>query len=197
MQEAKDIIEIKEADTAANVGAHLEAIDREIAFFRHRAGQVYFFGLLAEVLIIIGKESITIPDIVLWLRPVVATVFFAAVAYVGILLGSEYRRRIRHLKKKRDALLRPLLSNEVFLSLNRERISEIQILYFVLGFCSLLWISISWLNTFPCYASYLTVISVGIAALIGGGFLTYSCLRKSDPPWFENDEVEKVSIKPD
>ena len=47
----------------------LEAIDREIAFYRRRAGQVFFLGLTVEVLILAGREKIVVPAAWPWIRP--------------------------------------------------------------------------------------------------------------------------------
>ena len=91
----------------------LQSIDAEISFFRRRSGQVYFFGLLAEALILVGREKIilsrgtddsswTAPP---WTDPLIQSVFFVAVAVIGIMLGSEYRRRISFLKLSRIKML--------------------------------------------------------------------------------------------
>jgi hypothetical protein len=47
----------------------LEAIDREIAFYRRRAGQVFFLGLTVEVLILTGREKMVVPAAWPWIRP--------------------------------------------------------------------------------------------------------------------------------
>lgn len=79
----------------------LEAIDREIAFYRSRAGQVFFLGLTVEVLILAGHEKIVVPAAWPWIRPLSYGVLFIAVAALGILLGREYRDRIHRLKSAR------------------------------------------------------------------------------------------------
>lgn len=54
----------------------LDSIDREIAFFRRRSGQVYFFGILAEVLILSGEQQTLLPRDPLGLGyPLFMTVF--------------------------------------------------------------------------------------------------------------------------
>ena len=82
----------------------LEAIDREIAFYRRRAGQVFFLGLTVEVLILAGRERIVVPAAWPWIQPLSYGVLFIAVAAVGILLGREYRGRIHVLKRERKKL---------------------------------------------------------------------------------------------
>jgi len=158
--------------------ATLESMDREIAFFRHRSGQVYFFGILAEVLIIIGKHKIDLPDAAPSLSAGVASFFFAAVAMVGIVLGSEYRRRIRHIKGMRDALLRSVTPAPLFLPLKTERISEILVLYFVLIFSSGLGMAIAWMKCYPGAATFSITLAIAATALAFGGVFVYKCLRR-------------------
>ena len=83
----------------------LESIDRELDFYRKRAGQVFFFGLLAEVLILAGKERILLGDRWPALRPALYTLMFGLVAYTGYRLGNEYKSRIHILKHSRRSLL--------------------------------------------------------------------------------------------
>jgi hypothetical protein len=73
----------------------LQAVDREIDFYRKRSGQVFFFSLLVEVLILAGREKILLPERWPLLQPTVYSILFIAVAAIGIALGAEYRGRIR------------------------------------------------------------------------------------------------------
>lgn len=82
----------------------LESIDRELDFYRKRAGQVFFFGLLTEVLILAGKEEILLGNRWPVLRPALYTLMFVLVAYTGYRLGNEYKVRIHTLKRR----LRPI-----------------------------------------------------------------------------------------
>lgn len=124
----------------------LESLEREIAFYRRRSGQVYFFGSLVEVLILAGQQKISLPAGWSWQTSLVYSIFFVAVAIVGILLGSEYRRRIHILKDSRVELLAKIGYRHVFPTASEQRISEIQVLYFVLIFLSLAGIGAVWLN---------------------------------------------------
>src|SRR5438270_12653014 len=76
----------------------LQAIDREIDFYRKRSGEVFFFGLLVEVLILAGREKVVLTATSPLAQPIVYSIMFVAVAAIGIALGSEYRSRIRLLK---------------------------------------------------------------------------------------------------
>ena len=124
----------------------LESIDREIAFFRRRAGQVFFFGLLVEAFILTGKGKITMPENWTWQRPYLGTLFFLAVLAVGVSLGSEYRRRIRFLKKRRRVLFINYDLGNVYPDLEKQILSEIEVLYVSLFFLSSAGILISWLQ---------------------------------------------------
>jgi hypothetical protein len=127
----------------------LEGIDREVAFYRHRAGQVFFYGLLVEILILAGqeKESILIPDLASWVVPLVYSVLFLAVVTIGITLGSEYRQRIRILKDARVELLEKLKYLNIYPSDAEQKVSEIQVLYVVLIFLSSCGSILVWMNS--------------------------------------------------
>ena len=156
----------------------LESVDREIAFDRRRAGQVFFFGLLVEGLILTGHEGIgTPPGWSHWQGAGLETLLFVAVAAVGIALGSEYRRRIDHLKKQRDAMLEKSGHNHVFPQKMDQRISEIQVLYVTLVFLSSAGIFITWLNVYD-YTCLLCLFFAWILAVVAfGGYWVYRCLR--------------------
>ncbi len=126
---------------AENPAQHeLEATDREIDFYRRRAGQVFFLSLTAEILILAGRERIVVPRAWPWIQPLSYGVLFLAVAAFGILLGREYRSRIHVLKsqrKKRADFDAP--SGGLTLS-------EIEMLYVVLVFLSSSGLVLVWLN---------------------------------------------------
>jgi len=142
--------------TLTESSAVLRALDREIAFYRKRSGQVFFFGLLVEVLIIAGKETIVfveqIPNLAgpekipTLAGRVVYSILFIAVAAVGIALGAEYRRRIRILKDSRAKVLQELGFEFVYPSASDQGLSEIQVLYVVLVLLSSGGIILVWLN---------------------------------------------------
>ena len=71
--------------------AILESVDRELAFFRRRSGQVYFLGLSAEAAILVGGRQLPAPPSWDWLASLGASLFFYAVAVAGIILSSEYQ----------------------------------------------------------------------------------------------------------
>ncbi len=128
----------------------LESIDREIAFYRRRAGQVFFFGLLAEAVILVGRQKVFFSDI--FGEPekaIVYAIFFFAVAVVGTFLGSEYRRRLHILKDSRIEVIEEIGYKNVFPSSIDRIFSEIIVLYIVLWFISLSGIIIVWLSIHP------------------------------------------------
>lgn len=146
----------------------LESVDREIAFFRRRAGQVFFFGLLVEAFILTGKGQINMPVEWTWQRPFVESLFFLAVLAVGVSLGSEYRRRIRLLKRRRRKLFDDHKIGNVFPELKRQILSEIEVLYVSLFFLSSAGILISWLQynkqgSISVIAIFLSAITVFLA----------------------------------
>lgn len=122
----------------------LEALDREIDFYRKRAGQVFFFGLLVEVLILAGKERVLLGSKWPLVRPVTYSLLFIAVAAIGIILGREYRKRIHTLKSSRSGLLRELKYQDQYPK-NRT-VSEIRVMYIVLLFLSSIGIILVWLT---------------------------------------------------
>lgn len=125
--------------------AALEAVDRELAFFRRRAGQVFFLSLLVEAVILTGQEELAISFRTSWASPFALSVMFAAVAIVGSSLGAEYRARIHKLKKARLGLTRRLTAgNDLYPRTGGLRLSEIQMLYVVLVFLSSAGVVLVW-----------------------------------------------------
>lgn len=124
----------------------LEAIDREISFYRKRAGQVFSLGLLVEVLILAGRETVVIPALRPWAKPLAYSVLFIAVAAMGITLGAEYRRRIHCLKNSRSQILEQLGHPGFYPPTGGLRLSEIEMLYVVLVFLSSCGLILVWLN---------------------------------------------------
>jgi hypothetical protein len=124
----------------------LQAIDREMEFYRKRAGQVFFFGSFVEVLLLAGEKKIIAPGTPIWIQPIVYTLAFIAVVLIGILLGSEYRSRIRILKDSRQMLLHALGYKFFYPNEKSQRLSEIQVLYVVLGLLSSGGILLSWMK---------------------------------------------------
>jgi len=129
-----------------DLGSILEALDREMGFFRKRAGEVFFFGLLVEVLILAGKEKIILPEGRSLLNASVHSFLFIAVAVIGIALGAEYRRRIRKLKFSRLTVLEKRGFKRIYPTDEDQALSEIQVLYVVLVFLSSGGIVLVWLN---------------------------------------------------
>lgn len=125
--------------------ALVQSIDRELAFYRSRSGQIYLVSLTAEALLIVGREQISVKDAPLWMAPLILTVAFLAVAVVGTVLGAEYRRRIHTLKASRATLV----GDSVHPASADRRISEIQVLYFVLWLTSTGGSVVAWLRAFP------------------------------------------------
>ncbi|MDJ0840357.1 MAG: hypothetical protein QNK37_27855 [Acidobacteriota bacterium] len=152
----------------------MEAIDREIAFYRRRAGQVFFLGLLVEILILAGKQTdkVVIPNDPAWVKSFAFSCFFIAVAAVGIALGHEYRSRIRFLKDSRSELLEKLEYEFVYSSEADQGLSEIQVLYVVLVFLSSSGIILSWLSQiktlqgFPFWLFLTPLILIGTIGIL-------------------------------
>lgn len=130
----------------ARAAAAIEAIDREVEFYRKRAGQVFFFSLLVEVLILAGRESIQAPELWMWLKPLLYSIMFIAVAAVGSALGAEYRRRIHILKNHRSGMMHTLAQGAAYPRTGGLKLSEIEMLYVVLVFLSSGGLVISWLR---------------------------------------------------
>lgn len=124
----------------------LDSVDREIQFYRKRAGQVFFIGILVEVLILAGREKIVVPTKWPWLDSFIYSIFFVAVAIIGIALGSEYMNRIHKLKDSRNNLFEKLGITNIYTKIGGARLSEIEVLYVVLTFLSSGGIIITWLN---------------------------------------------------
>lgn len=141
----KDELEVqKDLKDASSV---LEAIDRELAFYRRRAGQVFFMGLLVEVLILAGREKVVVPATWPWVQPFAYGILFAVVAVIGMALGLEYRRRIHDLKESRTNILKRLDYKDIYPPTGGHRLSEIQVLYVVLIFLSSSGLILVWLNS--------------------------------------------------
>jgi hypothetical protein len=129
----------------------VEALDRELAFYRRRAGQVFFIGLLVEGLISGGKEKIhSVPTENLWIQALVYSFFFLAVAAISSVLGSEYRQRIHDLKRVRSKIMERLYgeSSLGYTQIGGATLSEIQVLYIVLILLSSCGTLLSWWKAF-------------------------------------------------
>lgn len=187
---------LRTSDTE-NVVNVLEAIDREIAFYRRRAGQVFFLGLLVEILILAGREqqNIIVPPDPDWLRPFAFSLFFIGVAVVGVTLGSEYRRRIRRLKDSRLDLLAHMKYDGVYSEEPDQRLSEIQVLYVVLTLLSSFGITLHWLPRFfleppmtkPFFGLAVSFLAI---ALVGIGYWVVQLLRWLISSWRNRHKVE-------
>ena len=154
----------------------LKAIDREIGFYRRRAGQVFFFGLLVEGIIIAGREKVFAETAISWVQPLIYSILLAAVAAVGIALGSEYRRRIHFMKDSRVELLEKLHYNFIYPTEADQKLSEIQVLYVVLTFLSSAGITLVWLKPLcsEIPLDFFYYIPFSIFLLIGVSGLLYS-----------------------
>ena len=129
----------------------LESIDRELSFFRRRAGAVFFLAVTVEVLILAGREKVVVPTTWPWFQPFVYGILFIAVALAGILLGSEYRARIHVLKQAREDTLHHLKPKGSYPPIGGLVLSEIEMLYVVLVFLSSCGVILVWLNALPTY----------------------------------------------
>lgn len=127
----------------------LESIDREISFYRRRSGQVLFVGISFEIAILVGQQQIPVHAVWKWLAPLTVTYLFYAVAATGVVLGSEYRRRIRFMKKSRAEVASGIEVTKPFPSDKDQSISEIQVLYVILISSSVFGGFVTWLYAFP------------------------------------------------
>jgi len=119
-----------------NFEAVLGGIDREISFYRKRAGQIYFFGFLVEGLFLVGEQKLVFPENLSIFSVLVNSLVYIAIGYIGIYLGKEYRRRIHILKDSRVGLLKSFGYINVYPLAKDKPRSEIQTLYWLLGVIS-------------------------------------------------------------
>jgi hypothetical protein len=178
-----------EGPTPDIVRISVDSADRELAFYRGRSGQIYLVALSAEALIIVGREQINVANAAAWVAPSVLSTAFLGVAVVGTVLGSEYRRRIHALKRARHSLLKRHVEGGVHPAAVGDRVSEIQVLYFVLWFTSIGGCLVSWLRTYP------TSRVLGVAALLYASSLVVVAWRGmrrafAGSPAKQPDEVE-------
>jgi hypothetical protein len=172
---------MSDSDSRACFPEILATIDRELAFFRKRAGQVFFIGLSLEVVIAAGQHRIQLPPQPEWLTPAVVSLLFIAVAAAGIILGSEYRRRIRFLKRKRETLVIESILSNPFPPVDIQVVSEIHVLYLVLAFTSTTGALSAWVYAFPQSTTLRWILIV-----VSSGFIVYAltrasfCLKKQD-----------------
>jgi hypothetical protein len=162
---------LEEADTV------LQALDREVDFYRKRAGQIFFFSLLIEVLILAGREKVLLPETWPLMQPSTYSALFIAVAAIGIALGSEYRRRIRILKDSRVEILERKKYRNVYPSEQEQGLSEIQVLYVVLVFLSSGGIILVWLNRVGISGGLTFWILFGAFMAIGAVGIVYSAIN--------------------
>jgi hypothetical protein len=92
------------------------------------------------------------------------TALYYAVAAAGIVLGSEYRRRIRFIKNTRAQLFVGRPVGSPFPTEHDEKISEIQVLYVVLISSSMLGSVVAWIYASPT----LFLLSAYVIGLAGG-----------------------------
>jgi hypothetical protein len=160
----------------------IESVDREIAFYRSRSGQIYLFALSAEALIIVGREKLDIDKAEAWVSPLLASLAFISVAVVGTVLGAEYRRRIHDLKRNRTDLL-----SKLNLYPAKRLVSEIQVLYYVLWLTSAAGCGIAWLRAYPENPAVIPVtIAYGIILLLVSGWGLLIALAPNVTAWFRN-----------
>ena len=121
----------------------IEALDREIAHYRKRAGQIYFFGFLLEVMILGGKESIQLGDIGNLYIAIIYTILFLSILAAAYYFGDVYWARISNLKKNRSTVLTDAKLTDMY---QGETKNEIKSLSWLLLCLSLAGIVIIWLN---------------------------------------------------
>lgn len=187
--------EIAPGDLSVNSRAVLEAVDRELAFFRRRAGQVFFLSLLIEVLILGGRESIAVQPVQPWIKPLSYSILFIAVATVGIVLGREYRARIHVLKHYRSGIIRELVKEDTHPPIGGLRLSEIEMLYVVLVFLSSCGIILVWLNGLDTQEDFPPLFWVFFGIFTGGGTLCLGWAAMKLGRWLLADRRSKVALE--
>ena len=143
----------------------LESVDRELAFYRRRVGQVLFIGLVVEAAILTSAQKIKLEAAPEWQRACVETFLFCAVAAAGIALGCEYSRRIGYLKKRRVKLIPPEYG-EVFPRPKAHLVSEIGTLVFALFSLSSAGTFIAWLDAYPSTTLFVVFVVCIVAVLV-------------------------------
>ena len=121
-----------------------------------------------------------LPETPKWLTPAVVSLLFIEVAAGGIILGSEYRRRIRYLKAKREEYVTRYVLFDPFPPTNTQIISEIHVLYLVLAFTSSTGALSAWVHTFPeSDLARWSLIVVSSCFIVYGVVKAIECLNKS------------------
>lgn len=82
----------------------LEAIDREIAFYRSRLDWLFTYTLAAQILTVTGQQTISLKEPVL--GKIIYTGFFAIIGFLSTLLRNSYRCRVYRIRQRRNELLK-------------------------------------------------------------------------------------------
>jgi hypothetical protein len=163
---------------------YLESIDREIAFYRRRSGQVFFLGVSSEAAIVVGAYKLEVKYFWKFLEPLAVSYFFFAVAFVGIILGLEYRRRIRILKKNRADLIERGYYDKnhlIYPSFDEQVVSEIQVLIWTLIFTSFISTLLFCLRQYPYdWMLYILLLAMGESFCLAIWTIR-RCLKKKSP----------------
>jgi hypothetical protein len=129
-RELNSVTPNKEKDIQGeNFGAVLEGIDREISFYRKRAGQIYFFGFLVEGLFLVGEQKLVFPKNLSGWSSYANAILFLLIGAIGFYLGREYRTRIHTLRESRISLLEAFGYIDFYSHPKDKGMSEIKTLY--------------------------------------------------------------------
>ncbi|MCG8313966.1 MAG: DUF1572 domain-containing protein [Pseudomonadales bacterium] len=124
----------------------IESIDRELAHYRKRVGQIFFFGFILEVLILGGKEKILLDGVGVIETATIYTILFVAIPVIVVVFGREYLNRIHILKESRNLFLEKFNLSNVFPTSKHHRLNEIHTMSVVLTSLSLAGILVFWIN---------------------------------------------------
>lgn len=124
----------------------IESIDRELSHYRKRVGQIFFFGMILEVLILGGKEKILLGGVGEIQTAIIYTTLFVLIPIIVVLFGHEYLNRIKMLKENRSSFLEPFNLGNTFPISGHHGINEIHTMSGVLISLSLAGICIFWVN---------------------------------------------------
>lgn len=162
----------------------LNSIDREIAFYRRRSGQVFFLGVSSEAAIVVGAYQLKVQYYWEHLESILLCYYFFAVAFVGIILGLEYRRRIRYLKENRANLIKMGdydKSQLIYPSSDQQVVSEIQVLICTLTSISFVSSFLFLLRKYPSNSILIILLILIVASFLLAAYALILCLMKKSP----------------
>lgn len=141
----------------------LESIDRELAFYRKRVGEVIFFALAVDVAIVTGDKTLPIAESYPLVAAVAMSLLFLVVALAAFVLGREYSERIHHLKNTRIDLVKEGYG-DVFPQRGRRHVSEIGTLVLLVSILSIAGIFLAWVDAWESVSWWVrsSILATGV-----------------------------------